>query len=459
MGDGGGADRQGSGLRGAARRPAGAWIQAVRVRRRLARGFDQYPLLSRRPRVFRELALTVWTAPEGSRTSRIALRAAREAAENPLALRELLAAFCTEALGGAFGRGFAFLRPRPLPPPVTAFLLERVEDARQGPSGRVFSFLAAPELPLPGPASGTHRRLAEWLVHAAMAEDDTELAVGQAFGPLSDPLARTDQPDLLAALSSAFSSGVHDAAHYAGRTDEARAVRPYRLWRDTGPTLLTRVLTANPHLPVLPPPSDGDPPWYTHAPDVLLALLKGRHDLVGPVLRRRGPHGVVSSLSDGLSLPGPSEFTEACRQALRQLEHPVARDDVCRRALYGHEKMRAAAVDAGYLPSVFDEEHRAVFLFATEQWERYDAADPDGRFLTAFCASYPERSLNHDCLNDDWMYALSRGIRSAVLSSGRPDPMPKPPKSAETPSSPTRHHGPVGSWPTSFTNGFGFGTH
>lgn len=147
---------------------------------------------------------------------------------------------------------------------------------------------------------------------------------------------------------------------------------------------------------------------------------------------------MVKSLRDGFSIEAPPEFMQACRQALRRLEDPAARDDVCRSALYGDEEMRAAAVDASYVPSDVDEFQEAAFLFATEQWERYEAADADGTLLTAFCAK--ERFFH-----TRWRDAFQRGIRRAASRSGRADPFPPPPR---TPT-PSRRRDGTGSWPTS----------
>ena len=419
-----------------------ACIQAVWVRYRLARGFGP-SLMSRRPRAFQALARTLWAAPEGSRASRIALRTARLAAENPFALRELLGEFHLEATGRSNSWNLPGVgRYRPTPPPVNVFLFEPVESAGQEPRMRVEAFLLAPAPPLPSPSTGTHDALAGWLIHAAMLEEESDPPEGDGFGTLSGLLARTDDPRLLSALSEQFSAGIS-----SGKSGPGDERWPYPLWRDGAPTLLNRMVKANPHLPVLPAPPEGGPPWYCEAPAVLLVLLKERPDQVAHVVRCLGPHGVVASLERGLGLQAPPEFTEACRQALRRLEDPVARDDVCKGALF-REEMRAAAVDAGYIPSAFDDSRKAAFLFATEQWERYDAADPHGTLLARFCNSRPD----DDAGSDNWWWELRTAIRSAAQRSGRPDPLPKP----RTTSPPTyRAQGPVGSWPTSYTGDIG----
>lgn len=67
---------------------------------------------------------------------------------------------------------------------------------------------------------------------------------------------------------------------------------------------------------------------------------------------------------------------------LRTLSDPLAREAVCHLFLeQNDEQARAIAVEAGYLPR--DEGRRALFLFLTEQWERYEVLDFDRRLLTA----------------------------------------------------------------------------
>ncbi|MFG3440638.1 hypothetical protein ACGF0J_25565 [Nonomuraea sp. NPDC047897] len=454
MGDDGGAGKQGAGRAREAARQVVAWAHAVRVRRRLARGFGPRTARSREPEPFQRIARIMWAAPEGSREAGVAARAAAEAAANPFALRELLAVFRAQYVGGAHrGDQLARLRPRRVPSHVTAFLLEPVDGAVHRPGVRAVAYLDAPELPLPGPVYGSRGDLAQWLVHAAHAESPP----AASFGPLSGLLAGTDQPHLLVALRSAFVSGVRDGAHHATHPDISGASRggsrPFRLWqeREGAPTLLARMLRANPHLPLLPPPAGQDgPPQFGGAHAVLLALVTGRPDQIDPIVRATDPTRLVESLDLGLLQPGPPELLRECRRILRRLDDPAARDEVCRRALNdGSPEMRAAVAEAGYLPSVLDEEGRAAFLFATEQWERYDAADPRGRLVADYFAHGPSRRPPQG--GEWWWWALKYAAMTAAARSGRRTPLPPSP----TTSAPARRTGPIGGWPTSYTGGFG----
>lgn len=72
---------------------------------------------------------------------------------------------------------------------------------------------------------------------------------------------------------------------------------------------------------------------------------------------------------------------QSAHDALRQLSNPAAQAEVCRQALAGSSEAKAVAIDAGYLPS--DDRERALFLFLTEQWQRYGQLDFDGRLLAS----------------------------------------------------------------------------
>ncbi len=97
------------------------------------------------------------------------------------------------------------------------------------------------------------------------------------------------------------------------------------------------------------------------------------------------------------------------RDVLRTLESAEMRDAVCRYGIGGDGEYRALALqialEVGYEPG--DEGERAVFLFITEQWERYEALDFDHRLLrTAYAVADP---------------ALQRRIREKMRASGRAD--------------------------------------
>ncbi|GAA1291692.1 hypothetical protein Psi02_36300 [Planotetraspora silvatica] len=79
-----------------------------------------------------------------------------------------------------------------------------------------------------------------------------------------------------------------------------------------------------------------------------------------------------------------------------------------------------------------------MFLFLSEQWVRYDQADPDGSLLREYCAG---RTGDHG----SW-YEHKR-IMAVATRNDRLDPWPRP-------SAPPARSGPtpgpsIGSWPTS----------
>jgi hypothetical protein len=96
---------------------------------------------------------------------------------------------------------------------------------------------------------------------------------------------------------------------------------------------------------------------------------------------------------------------QSAHYALRRLSDPAAQAEVCRQALAGTKEAKAAAIDAGYLPS--DERERALFLFLTEQWQRYGELDFDGRLLSAAYQSVGAE--------------LQARVRGVLRASGRAD--------------------------------------
>jgi len=76
----------------------------------------------------------------------------------------------------------------------------------------------------------------------------------------------------------------------------------------------------------------------------------------------------------------------AARDALRNLEDADARDALCRQVIEADPPLaRQAALDAEYLPQ--NEGDRALFLFLTDQLDRYEQLDFDGRLLRLAYAS------------------------------------------------------------------------
>lgn len=282
-------------------------------------------------------------------------------------------------------------------------------------------------------------------MHAAIAEGRTMPADSRDFGPFSGLLARTDQPYLLNALVTAFHAALDSEVFRLG--GGSRPMEQHRLWQGTSPAVLTRMLLANPHLCPPPPEEEGSGLRRGSLP---AALLKGRRDHADRLARTMRPHDLLKDLEKGLHWPA---LSAECRRMLRRLEDPVARSLVCERAVspVGEEmaeEMRAAAADAGYVPSGLDEPGRAAFLFATEQWERYDAADPDGSLARRYFAEQPGPEGRR------WWDSLRSAAERAAERSGRPSPVPAPPP----PPPPARDSAgteprPLGSWHT----GFGMG--
>jgi hypothetical protein len=188
--------------------------------------------------------------------------------------------------------------------------------------------------------------------------------------------------------------------------------------------LVAEAVVANPH--VVPRASG----------DVLLAVAKDRLDLVDD-----DEADTADALLRGTGLTG---MAERYRRALRQLGPGAARERVCEiaqwRGMPGQQEALSAAIDADYLPA--DERDRAVFLFRTEQWERYAAADPDGELLYA---AWVASRTSHD----QAVISLSYEISEVARRTGRTDPAERwlasqPPVKTELGERPSRGRGPIG---------------
>jgi hypothetical protein len=270
------------------------------------------------------------------------------------------------------------------------------------------------------------RDVASWLVKAFV--DSTE---DEAVADLAGLLGGTGDPTLLDELQGWFRNAVLSKQHSL-------------LWREGEPTRFTRVLQANPRLPV-PPRAQADGTLWDEAP-ILLAVLRQLPDRARDFFGPGHGAGAVNALVAGATMPAPAWFVAACRRQLRELPPGEPRQVVCRMALAApSSEAHAAVADAGYLPE--NERDALAFLFSTEQWARYDRADPDGRLLREYCATYAT-----DYAGDSYR----RWLEQAAERAGRPSPCP--PLRASTPG----RHGPTGSWPTDpgsggFDGGGGFG--
>jgi hypothetical protein len=111
----------------------------------------------------------------------------------------------------------------------------------------------------------------------------------------------------------------------------------------------------------------------------------------------------------------PTVARDAARRALRGLGPGPARDLLCDAATDGLDAALRAVVEAGHIPS--DPTAVPAFLFLTGQWDRYDAVDPDGALLRAYCADV----LHYEFERDRY--------RTAAELAGRPSPCgPRPPE-------------------------------
>jgi hypothetical protein len=355
------------------------------------------------------------------------IRALERRSDDPEFLRFVLARLI-QLDSSPYGRG----EPFAVTPDAIAFLLAPVPTCPYVPNVRLVRFLSAAEASEWLYGSASQRDVASWTVATAIRFEDED-----AHGDLSELLSATDQPRLLDALEEAFRLGVSDAQARASGKDPGEPWNRYRLWKDRRPAILAKILLANPHLPRAPGAPAVEPTGtLAEAHGVLLSVLKDRPDLVRASIRRWNATAIVQALLLGTGLPAPTAFADTCRLVLRTLDPGPARESVCERAMDGYDDATAAAVEAGYLPE--DEARHLVFLFLTEQWDRYDQADPDGSLLREYCA---RRSGGHAAGHERLR------IMAVATRNGRPDPWPRPPVPPARSGPPPRPS--VGSWPTS----------
>jgi hypothetical protein len=193
-------------------------------------------------------------------------------------------------------------------------------------------------------------------------------------------LRGTDHPELLHELALGFLSGL---------------TYPAELWTKGCPTPLLRVLMDNPHLP--------RPRHEIRSNELpVLALLKGRTDL----LEQYDPEDLVDALVRTAARKLPRDVVGACRRVLRELPPGPGRERLCKLAMDLELEARAAVIEAGFVPEA--PEHLAMFLFCSEQWERYDEEDPLGEKLHRHKRSYRAEDFVR--------------LKRTADSSGRPAP-------------------------------------
>ncbi|MBY8871325.1 hypothetical protein K7640_05645 [Micromonospora sp. PLK6-60] len=115
-----------------------------------------------------------------------------------------------------------------------------------------------------------------------------------------------------------------------------------------------------------------------------VAILKERFDL----LDSYDLEALVPTLVRVAGGPCPAPAVEECRRRLRALGPGPARERLCLHAIEGDAEALAAVADSGQEPA--SPHLLPLFLFRTEQWERYDALDPDGVLVDEQTRHYDE---------------------------------------------------------------------
>ncbi|HSK88375.1 MAG TPA: hypothetical protein VK880_08470 [Anaerolineales bacterium] len=146
--------------------------------------------------------------------------------------------------------------------------------------------------------------------------------------------------------------------------------------------------------------------WRASAPPetlTLSALLLGEVDFLrGSKAERIQPLAQAALDADPL-------IAERAGQVLRSLKNVEAQEALCRLVIeQENPPAQAAALSSGYLPR--DEQPRVLFLFMTEQWERYASHDFDRRLMHLAYLTAPE--------------PLRQRIREKLRSVGRIDFLP-----------------------------------
>jgi hypothetical protein len=324
----------------------------------------------------------------------------------------------------ADGRRLESRRGWPVDPPpgIAAFLAEPVaEPCEYVPPVRIVWLL------------GTRTDRNPWWDAEALVEGGLSATDARARETLVALLSDTNLPSLLDQLKHAFHRTI-SALRFGDHRPPSTFFRPDGVRDHTGayllswegrPTPLLSIVQANPYLPDHVEPSES----------ALMIVLQRHWDRLDELVEQNGYFAAVA-LVEAIALPIDNELRDACRRRLRDLPPGAAREALVDYPMYatGWLEARYAAVDAGF---VRDERHvRLAYLFATEQWDAYDQADPDGELLRRYCA-------------DHWWFCRDE-LSAAARRGNRPDPVPPVPAPASTPPSPERQRrsGPIGSWPT-----------
>ncbi|MER5228126.1 hypothetical protein [Streptomyces flaveus] len=268
-----------------------------------------------------------------------------------------------------------------------------------------------------------------WLNAAKPQEPPSRFVVNSAMRSadprtrraLAELLRTTDHPDLLKALEDTFVWALLNEASL--------------LWdADRQPTELMQILLENPHLPRQPSR------YGLSAQSAALGIARNRFDLARHV-DDDDSGGLARILLHAAAGPVPPALADGCRRLLRELGPGRGREALCEAAIDGDSEARAAVADTGYLPA--DPAFIPLFLFCTEQWDRYEQLDPEGLLLSEHGCRYSYR---------DWHRLEAVASRTGRSAPQRPKP--PPPAKDERREPPRYRHGGTG---TAGTGGFGGG--
>jgi hypothetical protein len=158
--------------------------------------------------------------------------------------------------------------------------------------------------------------------------------------------------------------------------------------------------------------------------------------------------GTVDALVRGTRLPR-ADLADKYRRVLRALPPGVARERLCEMVVHRHvgaDEATAAAVEAGYAPE--RQRDRVLFLDLSEQWDRYDEADPSGELLYA---AYLD--VHHSA--DLSAQGLTWNILDTARRNGRPDPAARYLEEHPIPKTTGsgRRRGPIGGYSSDYGSG------
>ncbi|EIV92115.1 hypothetical protein [Frankia sp. QA3] len=189
---------------------------------------------------------------------------------------------------------------------------------------------------------------------------------------LTEVLARRWPREIVSAVAEADPALAQGAADTLRATSVPKALDELAsaCLRETSPATdrWLALLTDNRHLPA------------DDAHRVVAAAL--RHD--DGHLATHGAHGVGLLLDALVDRPVPRALADALRRALRHLTSPAARAELLVTAQLApdsarRDEARSAAVEGDHVPAPGAE--RALFSFLSEQWDRYEEVDADGRLI------------------------------------------------------------------------------